>query len=289
MPFEGLPSVLENVLRAIMLEKGLTSFSTDTRGERATVILRFSSASVPAMTARDRTTYTVKPPSRVLRDKTRAAQYQAQKQTLTQQQQQQQEQQQENRESTCGLFMPTPPSLMYLDNPSDCVMTPDNNAQAATSLHTTPPSTSADEKQNAISSNDQISLPMHMSCTPVRTELFASFNSDRVDACVPDRFVSSIAESPPSTSRSTHSASIELTDDGISHSCVTLRDPYVKSSTAKTRRDADNFKTAADTAIAALDRVHDFGARFEESSKKMEDEFAKLVSKICGNRDIEPP
>ena len=106
MSFEGLPSVLQNMLSAIMSEKGLTSFSTDSRGDKTTVILRFSSAKVSAIAESDRKTFTVKPPSRVLRDRNRAAQFNEVQKTRKQQQSQQEDQQ----ISPFGLFLPTPPS-----------------------------------------------------------------------------------------------------------------------------------------------------------------------------------
>ena len=155
-------------------------------------------------------------------------------------------------------------------------MTSDNNAQAATSEHAaTPPSTRTGEKEDAITSHDQISLPVPMTFSPVRTDLFANFDEETVGACVPDQLLS-IAESQPSNSVVTHNVSDEGTNySDTTHSCVTTLDPLAISSTTEAGRDADNVMAAAD--------------KYEESAKKMQDEFAKLVATICGNKDSDPP
>jgi len=109
MPLDGLPKALESMLTILLQENDMSSFKIETAGSKTVVVLRLqSTTSGHDPVNNTATTYRRKCPSQVYRDRKRAETFR--NETIKNQASAHHS---AMPTSPLGLFMPTPPSLMY--------------------------------------------------------------------------------------------------------------------------------------------------------------------------------
>lgn len=111
MPVVGLPSTLESMLNAALEDMCLSSFKIEGRGRQTVITLRLADkiSSQPPPVGDSSTSYRRKGPSQLKRDRRRAEEYRTNRD----------KQASEQLTSPSGLFLPTPPSLVYGDSKNE--------------------------------------------------------------------------------------------------------------------------------------------------------------------------